>query len=46
VCIGLKIKADESNPHKNNGVQLIPEKNTVYRLKPEDSLVVLAEDEL
>jgi hypothetical protein len=46
VCIGLKIKDDETNHKKNNGVQPIPEKNAVFTLKPEDSLVVLAEDEL
>ena len=34
-------------PHeRNNGVQLIPEKNTPFSLQPEDSLIVLAEDEL
>ena len=46
VCIGVKMKAQESNKEANNGVQLIPEKNTVFTLKPEDSLVVVAEDEL
>ena len=46
VCIGLKKKALENNKEANNGVQLIPEKNTVYTLQPEDSLVVVAEDEL
>jgi hypothetical protein len=46
VCIGLKIKDDEANPEMNNGVKLIPEKNNYFTLKPEDSLVVLAEDEL
>jgi hypothetical protein len=46
VCIGLKIKDDEANPNKNNGVKLIPDKTKHFILKPEDSLVVLAEDEL
>ena len=46
ICIGLKIKGDETNHKKNNGVQLIPEKNKYFTMKPEDSLVVLAEDEL
>jgi hypothetical protein len=46
VCIGVKTKALENNKKANNGVQLIPEKNTVFTLKPEDSLVVVAEDEL
>ena len=46
VCIGLKKKPLENNKEANNGVQLIPEKNTVFTLKAEDSLVVVAEDEL
>ena len=46
VCVGLKKKALENNKEANNGVQLIPEKNTVFTLKAEDSLVVVAEDEL
>ena len=46
ICIGLKIKDDEANPRRNNGVRLIPDKNKHFTLKPEDSLVVLAEDEL
>ena len=46
VCIGVKIKAEETDMGKNCGVQLIPLKNTVYKLQPDDCLVVLAEDEL
>ena len=46
ICIGLKIHDDETNHKKNNGVQLNPDKNKKVTLKPEDSLVVLAEDEL
>ena len=46
VCIGVKIKALETNKESNNGITLIPEKNTVYDLQIDDSLVVLAEDEL
>jgi hypothetical protein len=46
VCIGVKIKALETDKESNNGVTLIPEKNTVYDLQADDSLVVLAEDEL
>ena len=46
VCIGVKMKALENNKDANNGVQLIPEKSTVFTLKSEDSLVVVAEDEL
>lgn len=46
ICIGVKILAQENDKSRNNGVQLIPEKNTTFTLRPEDSLVVLAEDEL
>jgi len=46
VCIGIKVKALESRKESNNGITLIPEKNTRYTLQPDDSLVVLAEDEL
>ena len=46
VCIGVKIKALESSKEDNNGITLIPEKNTTFELRFEDSLVVLAEDEL
>lgn len=44
-CIGVKIAADEQDMRKNFGVKLIPEKNTVYTLGPEDRLIVVAEDE-
>lgn len=46
ICIGIKIKALENDNQKNNGVTLIPEKNSRFTLRAEDSLVVLAEDEL
>lgn len=46
VCIGVKLKAQEQNKSANNGVQLIPLKNTAFKLQAEDSLVVVAEDEL
>lgn len=46
ICIGVKIMQQESDKTNNNGVKLIPEKNTMFVLQPEDSLVVLAEDEL
>ena len=46
VCIGVKVKSLENSKENNNGITLIPEKNTRYELRPEDSLVVLAEDEL
>ncbi|NNC78004.1 MAG: hypothetical protein HKN77_08595 [Woeseiaceae bacterium] len=46
ICIGVKIKSLELDKSANNGVTLIPEKNTVYELQADDCLVVLAEDEL
>jgi hypothetical protein len=45
ICLGVKIKSLESNIDKNFGVKLIPEKNAMYMLHAEDTLVVLAEDE-
>ena len=46
ICFGVKVKSLEGIKEDNNGVSLIPEKNTRFNLQPEDSLVVLAEDEL
>jgi hypothetical protein len=46
ICMGVKIMAFENDKAENNGVKLIPEKNTVFDLQADDSLVVLAEDEL
>lgn len=46
VCIGIKIAANKFDKANNNGITLIPEKNTVYDLQSNDSFVVLAEDEL
>jgi hypothetical protein len=46
VCIGVKIKSLENDKESNNGITLIPEKNMTYDLQEDDSLVVLAEDEL
>lgn len=46
VCIGVKIKSLESDQASNNGISLIPEKSKTYSLQKDDSLVVLAEDEL
>ena len=46
ICIGVKIKALESSKEDNNGITLIPEKNTKFELTADDSFVVLAEDEL
>ena len=44
-CIGIKIKEWERESEHNFGVKLIPEKNTGYVFKPDDCLIVLAEDE-
>lgn len=46
ICIGVKIKSLELDKSANNGVTLIPEKNTEFELQAVDCLVVLAEDEL
>ena len=46
VCIGVKIKQDEDNLDKNQGIQLIPDKNQTFSLLEQDCLVVLSEDEL
>jgi K+/H+ antiporter YhaU regulatory subunit KhtT len=45
VCIGYKLKALEADASKNFGVSLVPPKDTVLTLGPEDALVVVAEDE-
>jgi hypothetical protein len=44
-CLGVKVKALEQDMHRNFGVKLIPEKDAVYTLQADDTLVVLAEDE-
>lgn len=46
ICIGVKTKALEGSKLDNNGITLIPEKNMRFKIGPEDSLVVLTEDEL
>ena len=46
VCIGVKIAADEWDSSRNNGVELVPAKTSTFILNAEDSLVVLAENEL
>lgn len=45
ICIGIKVQKDEQNEHLNFGVSLVPEKNTKYVLRPNDCLIVVAEDE-
>lgn len=46
VCLGIKITQDEENPEKNFGVDLVPIKDTIYHLKEDDCLIVLAENEV
>jgi hypothetical protein len=46
ICIGIKINALENDKSSNNGITLIPEKNSVYNLQSDDKFVVVAEDEL
>jgi hypothetical protein len=45
VCLGVKIKAYERDTSRNFGVKLNPDKSTKYFLRPDDCLVVLAENE-
>lgn len=45
ICIGIKIKSQETNADENYGVELIPEKNQRFTLQADDCLVVVAEDE-
>jgi len=45
ICLGVKIKENETDKDKNFGVKLIPEKSTTYSFCPDDCLVVLSEDE-
>ncbi len=45
VCLGVKLKSLERALDQNFGVKLIPDKNATYTLTPEDTLVVLSEDE-
>ncbi len=44
-ALGIKIKALETDLDRNFGVKLIPEKTATFVLQPDDSIVVLAEDE-
>lgn len=45
-CIGVRCKKSEKLPSENYGVQLIPPKDSMIELGLDDSLVVVAEDEL
>ena len=46
VCIGYKAGAEENDPDANFGVHLIPAKDQMIDLQPNDGLVVVAEDDL
>ena len=46
ICLGVRLKKYERDPERNFGVKLIPPKDKGYTLNVDDSLVVLAEDEL
>jgi hypothetical protein len=46
ICLGVRRGMHHDNPSKNFGVKLNPPKDQVFNLGKEDSLVVLAEDEL
>jgi len=46
ICIGIREAVHAGNINKNFGVKLVPDKNTLYNLNENDSLVVIAEDEL
>lgn len=45
VAIGVKLKAHEANAGRRHGIRLIPPKDEVFELGPDDALVVLADDE-
>jgi ion channel POLLUX/CASTOR len=44
ICLGVKIKSLEEDGSHNYGIELTPDKTSVFNLKAEDSLVVLAEN--
>ena len=46
VCIGYKAKAEENDPAASFGVHLIPAKDQMIDLQPNDGLVVVSEDDL
>ena len=45
ICIGIKLKAFETDEAANYGIELIPDKKKNFHFKGDDCLVVLAEDE-
>lgn len=46
ICIGIRRNELAEDINENFGVSLIPEKGTIYQMLPDDSLVVISEDEL
>lgn len=42
-AIGYRLKAEESDPDKQFGIYLNPEKSTVFKLSAEDKVIVLAQ---
>ncbi|WP_210410457.1 CASTOR/POLLUX-related putative ion channel [Leptospira adleri] len=44
-CFGIRIASEEKDEENGYGVHLIPPKDTQFSIKPEDSLIVLAEDQ-
>ena len=46
ICIGLRQAHHASDLEANFGVSLVPRENTRYTLTPDDTLVVVAEDDL
>ena len=46
ICIGIRLGEHAHHPDKNFGITLNPAKDAVFTLDDDDSLVVLAEDEL
>lgn len=44
-CFGVRIKSLEDDAEENHGIYINPEKGRVFKLKDEDMLITLAEDE-
>ncbi|AOP34894.1 hypothetical protein A0128_14195 [Leptospira tipperaryensis] len=44
-CFGIRIASEEKDEEKGYGVHLIPPKDTQFSIRPEDTLIVLAEDQ-
>jgi ion channel POLLUX/CASTOR len=42
-AIGYRLKSEESDPDKQFGIYLNPEKSTVFKLSAEDKVIVLAQ---